>query len=85
MKDNADIKIDDVQKQIWNLIDRQFAEETSQEQLYVTGAVLLQTAIELYSVILEDDDIQRLFDSATKSIPDLRQRMQDRLGPRVIH
>ena len=49
------------------------------------SAVLLQTAVELYTVALDDEAIEKIIAITLEDIPLLRERMKKRLGERVLH
>ena len=55
------------------------------QKLYAASAVLLQTAVELYTVALDDDAIEKIINITLEDIPLLRERMKKRLGERVLH
>jgi len=74
-----------IQDTIWDAVDGMFKGNADESELYATCAVMLQTAIELYSVALDDDMIKRVLDETRNKIPDLRIRMEKRLSNRILH
>ena len=80
-----DEKMIEINRAIWGTVDHMFKGETNESQLYATCAVLLQTAIELYTISLTDENIERILNESKDKLPELRERMQKRLGERVFH
>ena len=78
-------KLEDINRTIWKTVDSILAGDQEVDELYATGAVLLQTAIELYTVALEDEAIEKILNITVDDIPELRERMKKRLGERVLH
>lgn len=78
-------KLEDINRTIWKTVDSILAGDPEVDELYATGAVLLQTAIELYTVALEDEAIEKILNITVDDIPELRERMKKRLGERVLH
>jgi hypothetical protein len=78
-------KLQWIQTTIWDTIDGMFNGEANESDLYATCAVMLQSAIELYTVALDDEMIERVLDETRDKLPELRKRMERRLGDRVLH
>ena len=78
-------RIEHVQREIWRLLDNMLSGEPEVQHLYAASAVLLQTAIELYTVALDDQAIEKILNVTLEDIPELRERMKQRLGERVLH
>ena len=48
--------------------------------------MMLKTALELYTVILSDDEIENLLDHVVRNaIPQNRAKMTEKLGERTLH
>ena len=45
----------------------------------------MKIAIELYTVVLDDDSIQALLERISEDVPKIRETMEKSLGERVIH
>ncbi len=82
---NEEDRIEDVQRELWTLLDNMLSGEPDIQKLYATSAVLLQTAVELYTVALDDEAIEKIINITLEDIPLLRERMKKRLGERVLH
>lgn len=80
-----DEKMIEINRAIWGTVDHMFKGETDESQLYATCAVLLQTAIELYTICLTDENIERILNETKDNLPELRERMKQRLGDRILH
>ena len=70
---------------LWTLLNDILGGEPDIQKLYAASAVLLQTAVELYTVALDDEAIEKIINITLEDIPLLRERMQKRLGERVLH
>jgi len=82
---NEEDRIEDVQRELWTLLDNMLSGEPDIQKLYAASAVLLQTAVELYTVALDDEAIEKIISITLEDIPLLRERMKKRLGERVLH
>ena len=70
------------QSDLWNLITPHTEEQGS---VMMSAAIMLKTAIQLYTCVMNDEDIERLLqENVCESIPQMRSSMQDQLT-RVIH
>ena len=80
-------KIENLQTEVWKTVDGLFNNDELPQinDVYAASAVMLQTAIELYTVVLPDEDIARIMELTLETLPDLRERMRKRLGTRVLH
>ena len=74
-------------KDIWEVISRNLENKDNKNNLLTSAAVLLKTAIELYTVALkEDSDIERLItEEVVPTIPKLRDNMKRMVKPPTIH
>ena len=82
---DEDERIEDVQRELRTLLNDILRGEPDIQKLYAASAVLLQTAVELYTVALDDEAIEKIINITLEDIPLLRERMQKRLGERVLH
>lgn len=63
--------------QVWQLLEPY---TRSQDNILMTSAVLLKIAIQMYTVVLNDEDIAGMLShEAIDSIPDLRRQLQKNL------
>ena len=70
-----EIRMEEMQKKLYELVS-----SGSKEDLLMSSAILIKTAIELYTVILPDEAIeQMLTNEIVDSIPAIREKMEDSL------
>ena len=70
-----EIRMEEMQKKLYELIS-----SGSKEDLLMSSAILIKTAIELYTVILPDEAIeQMLTNEIVDSIPAIREKMEGSL------
>ena len=67
--DEKDKLLDILQKDIVTILDKRVGDD---EECMIAAAVLLKTAIQLYTVVLNDEGIEQVFSVALDSIPQLR-------------
>ena len=74
-----EIRMEEMQKKLYELVS-----SGSKEDLLMSSAILIKTAIELYTVILPDEAIeQMLTNEIVNSIPAIREKMEGSLNPTV--
>ena len=74
-----EMQMEEMQKKIYELVSA-----GTQEDLLMSSAVLMKTAIELYTIILPDEDIESMLtNEIVDSIPAIREKMQGSLKPTV--
>ena len=72
-------KATQMQKKIYELIS-----SGSKDDLLMSSAILMKTAIELYTVILPDEAIESMLtNEIVNSIPAIREKMEGSLNPTV--
>ena len=70
-----EIRMEEMQKKLYELIS-----SGTKEDLLMSSAILIKTAIELYTVILPDEAIeQMLTNEIVDSIPAIREKMEGSL------
>ena len=70
-----EVRMEEMQKKLYELIS-----SGTKEDLMMSSAILIKTAIELYTVILPDESIeQMLTNEIVNSIPAIREKMEDSL------
>ena len=67
--DEKDKLLDILQKDITTMLEKRVGDD---EECMIAAAVLLKTAIQLYTCVLNDDGIEHVFSVALDSIPQLR-------------
>ena len=77
---NIEMQMEEMQRKIYALVST-----GPQEDLLMSSAVLMKTAIELYTIILSDEDIESMLaNEIIDSIPEIRKKMQSSL-PFTLH
>ena len=72
-------KATEMQKKVYDLIA-----SGSKDDLLMSSAILMKTAIELYTVILPDEAIENMLtNEIVNSIPAIREKMEGSLNPTV--
>ena len=78
-KESTEMKMESMQKKLYELVS-----SGSKEDLLMSSAILIKTAIELYTVILPDEAIeQMLTNEIVDSIPAIREKMEGTINPTV--
>mgnify|MGYP001276012184 CR=1 FL=1 len=76
---NIEVRMEELQKKIYELVS-----SGSKEDLLMSSAILIKTAIELYTVILPDEAIENMLtNEIVDSIPAIREKMEGTLHPTV--
>ena len=74
-KESTEMKMESMQKKIYELIS-----SGTREDLLMSSAILMKTAIELYTVILPDEAIEEMLTGdIVNSIPAIREKMEGSL------
>ena len=67
--DEREKLLKNIQEDIVTILDKRVGDD---EECIIAAAVLLKTAIQLYTVVLNDEGIEQVFSVALDSIPQLR-------------
>ena len=82
MKDEA---LQEISRKLWDIVNEHVG-PTDKTELLATSGMMLKTALELYTVILSDDEIENLLDHVVRNaIPQNRAKMTEKMGERVLH
>ena len=74
-KESTEMKMESMQKKLYELVS-----SGSKEDLLMSSAILIKTAIELYTVILPDEAIESMLTGEIlNSIPAIREKMEGSL------
>ena len=74
-----EIRMEEMQRKLYELIS-----SGTKEDLLMSSAILIKTAIELYTVILPDEAIESMLtNEIVNSIPSIREKMEGSLKPTV--
>ena len=77
MKDDVELEMYELQRKLWELLTP-YTE--SNEGVMMSTAVLMKTAIQMYTVVMSDEDIERLLANyISASIPEIREQFQKQL------
>ena len=77
MKDDVELEMYELQRKLWELLTP-YTE--SNEDVMMSTAVLMKTAIQMYTVVMSDEDIERLLANyISASIPEIREQFQKHL------
>jgi|TARA_Y100000296_G_C5093450_1_gene216115 hypothetical protein len=85
MEENKkDDKLMQIQKELWDVVN-QYLGPQDVTILYALSGSMLKIAIELYTTVLKDEDIESMLGVATNDIPKMRQSMVEKVGQRTLH
>ena len=76
---NTEKRMEELQVKIYELVS-----SGTKEDLLMSSAILIKTALELYTVILPDEAIEHMLtNEIVNSIPSIREKMEGSLKPTV--
>jgi|MDSV01.1.fsa_nt_gb hypothetical protein len=73
-----------IQHDLWDVVNKHLGPEDRSKLLALSGS-MMKTAVELYTVILDDNDIEGVLEVVAEDIPKIREKMQEKIGERVLH
>ena len=80
-----DEELQEISQKLWDVVNEHVGPD-DKTQLLATSGMMLKTALELYTVILSDDEIENLLDHVVRNaIPQNRAKMTEKMGERVLH
>ena len=80
-----DEELQEISRKLWDIVNEHVG-PTDKTELLATSGMMLKTALELYTVILSDDEIENLLDHVVKNaLPQNRAKMSEKMGGRVLH
>tara|TARA_Y100000004_G_scaffold172923_1_gene210266 strand:+ start:343 stop:627 length:285 start_codon:yes stop_codon:yes gene_type:complete len=77
--EDAELDMDmiDFQQKLWDLLT---PHTENKENVYMASAIMLKTAVQLYTVVLRDEDIAAILShEVIESIPQLRASLEQKL------
>ena len=74
----------EVHNEVYKIAQERIGPDDPTKVLAVSG-VLMKIAIELYTVVLDDDSIVGLLERISEDVPKIRESMEKSIGERVIH
>lgn len=72
------------QDELWNLTQK-YVGTTDEDSVLATSAMLLKVTMQLYSVVLSDEEIIYLLDHVKNNIPETSKSMKELMGKRTLH
>lgn len=81
---SEDLKFREMQSDLWDLANKYIGPEDRTAVLALCGN-MMSVCMQLYTVILQDEEIETVLDTVSEDIPLLRAKMESNLGERVIH
>ena len=78
------VKLKELQTELWNIVNKYVGPEDRGAVLGISG-MMISIAIELYTVVLQDEDIEGVLEVVSEEIPLLRAKMESELGERTLH
>ena len=73
-----------IQNELWNVVNQYVGPEDT-EVIFALSGSMMGIAIELYSILLTDEDIEDILEEVVKDIPKIRKKMIKSLGKKVVH
>ena len=73
-----------IQNELWDVVNQHVGPEDQEVILALSGS-MMAIAIELYTVVLTDEDIESLLEAVAKDIPLIRKKMGNQIGKRILH
>ena len=73
-----------LQQELWDIVSTRIGPEGDQQLLMVSGT-LVATAIELYTIMLDDQEISKLLETVRATIPECREKMARKIGTLTLH
>ena len=80
----VDEDLQKIQNGLWNVVNQHVGPEDQEVILALSGS-MMAIAIELYTVVLADEDIENLLEVVVKDIPTIRKNMTKKMGERTLH
>jgi len=77
-------EMEEFQQELWDLFTQRIGPDTDGHLLMVAG-IMIESAIELYTCVLTDEEITRLMHTIIETIPECREKMAKRLGTLTLH
>ena len=80
-----DKELHEIAQKLWDIVNDHVG-PTEKEELLATSGMMLKTALELYTVVLTDAEIEHLLDHIVKTaLPQNRAKMVQKIGERTLH
>ena len=73
-----------IEKELWDVVNNHVGPEDRTAVLALSGC-MIKVALQLYTIVLQDEDIEGVLDVVAEDIPKLRANMQSQIGERTLH
>ena len=73
-----------IEKELWDVVNNHVGPEDRTAVLALSGC-MIKVALQLYTIVLQDEDIEEVLETVSEDIPLLRAKMETELGERIIH
>jgi hypothetical protein len=73
-----------IQKELWDVVNSHIEPQEVQKVFALSGS-MMKIAVQLYTVVLEDEEIENLLSVVKSDIPTIRKTMTEKMGKRVLH
>ena len=73
-----------IQNGLWDVVNQHVGPEDQEVILALSGS-MMAIAIELYTILLQDEDIEDILEVVAKDIPRIRKNMAKKMSKRILH
>jgi hypothetical protein len=73
-----------IQKELWDIVNSHIEPQEVQKVFALSGS-MMKIAVQLYTVVLEDEEIENILSVVKSDIPTIRKTMTEKMGKRVLH
>ena len=81
---SEDLQFSEMQSDLWDLANKYIGAEDRTAVLALCGN-MMSVCMQLYTVVLQDEDIESVLNTVSKDIPLLRAKMESNLSERTLH
>tara|TARA_Y100000296_G_C4960634_1_gene150781 strand:- start:192 stop:437 length:246 start_codon:yes stop_codon:yes gene_type:complete len=73
-----------IQNELWDVVNHHVGPE-DKEAVFALSGSMMAIAIELYTTLLLDEEIEGILEVIAEDIPKMRKNMTKKLGKRILH
>ena len=73
-----------IQKELWDVVNSHIEPQEVQKVFALSGS-MMKIAVQLYTVVLEDEEIETMLSVIKSDIPTIRKTMAEKMGKRALH
>ena len=81
---SENLKFSEMQSDLWDLANKYIGAEDRTAVLALCGN-MMSVCMQLYTVVLQDEDIESVLNTVSEDIPLLRAKMESNLSERTLH